>query len=298
VTGSRLAFLGLLALGLLPAPAAAQRSVNRRVALSPDASIRVFNLMGSIRITGWNQDSLAVAGTLSPGAGKLFYFGGAGRGAKLGIEAPDGQEPDGPSHLEVFVPARAKVWIKAATADISVTDFTGNLDIYSVSGSIRVTGNPKQVYAESMDGNVEVTGTAPWIRAKTASGGITLAGGGEDVGVTSVSGAILVQGASVVRGRFESVTGDIRYDGEIGRGSSLTFESHSGVIELRLPAGVSADFNVNEFQGKIVNELTGAVARPLRDRGGLELAFTSGQGGADVAIRNFKGAVLLLRKKK
>jgi DUF4097 and DUF4098 domain-containing protein YvlB len=291
--------LGLAALALALASAApAQSPVNRRVALDPDASIRVFNLTGSIKITGWNKDSLAVTGTLSRYGGKLFYFGGSGRGAKLGIEAPDGQEPDGPSHLEVFVPTRAKVWIKAATADISVTDFTGNLDIYSISGSIRVTGNPMQVYAESMDGSVEVNGTAPWIRAKTASGGITLAGGGEDVGVTSVSGAIVVQGANVTRGRFESVTGDIRYDGDISRGSSLTFESHSGVVELRLPPAVSADFNVNEFQGKIVNELTGAVARPLRDRGGLELAFTSGKGGADVAIRNFKGAVLLLRKKK
>lgn len=289
----------LLTAGLLaPAAASGQYPVNRRVALAADASIRVFNLVGSIRITGWDKDSLAVTGTLSPGAGKLFYFGGGGRGAKLGIEAPDGVEPDGPSNLDVFVPAKSKLWIKAATADIAVTNFSGNLDLYSVSGAIRVAGSPAQVYAESMDGNVEVNGTAPWIRAKTASGSITLTGGGEDVGVTSVSGAIAIQGARVVRGRFESVTGDIRYDGDVERGSSLTFESHSGVIELRLPPGVSADFNVNEFQGKIVNELTGAVARPLRDRGGLELAFTAGQGGADVAIRNFKGAVLLLRKKK
>lgn len=280
------------------ASAGAQYPVNRRIALDPDASIRVFNLVGSIRITGWDKDSLAVTGSLSPYGGKMFYFGGSGRGAKLGVEAPDGVEPDAPSDLEVFVPNKAKVWIKGATADITVSGFSGSLDLYSVSGSIRVAGSPAQVYAESMDGNVEVNGPAAWIRAKTASGAITLNGGGEDVAATTVSGVISVQAGRVVRGRFESVTGDIRYDGDVERGSSLTFESHSGVIELRFPTTVAADFSVHEFQGKIVNELTSAVARPVRERGGSELSFTAGRGGADVTVRNFKGAVLLLRNIK
>src|SRR6267378_1318726 len=101
--------ISLVALSLVAwsLPAAAQWPVNKRVALAPDASIRVFNLVGSIHVTGWDKDSLAVTGTLAPGAGKLFYFGGAGRGAKLGVEAPDGIEPDGPTNLEVFVPAKA-----------------------------------------------------------------------------------------------------------------------------------------------------------------------------------------------
>ncbi|MSR07106.1 MAG: hypothetical protein EXR93_08590 [Gemmatimonadetes bacterium] len=287
----------LLALALLVPTVASAQSVNRRVALARDASIRVFNLEGSIRIIGWDKDSLVVTGTLSPGGGKLFYFGGGGRGAKLGVEPRSSGESDGPSNLEVFVPARSKVWIKAATAEVSVSGFSGSLDVYSVSGSIRVDGSPAQVYAESMDGNIEVAGSAPWVRAKTASGAITITGGGEDVAATTVSGTMIVQGARVVRGRFESVTGDMKFDGDVDRGASLTFESHSGVIELRLPSSVSADFNVNEFQGKIVNELTSAAARPIRDRGGQELAFTMGQGGADVTIRNFKGAVLLRRRK-
>ena len=285
------------ALALCAPVALAQQPVNKRVALAPDASIRVFNLVGSIHVTGWDKDSLAVTGTLSPGAGKLFYFGGGSRGVKLGVEAPDGQEPDGPSNLEVFVPARSKVWIKAATAEIVVSSFTGSLDLYSVSGAIKVSGSPAQVYAESMDGNVEVSGNVAWVRAKTASGSLTITGGGEDVGATTVSGTMTVQGAHVVRGRFESVTGDIRFEGDVDRGASLTFESHSGVIELRLPPSVSADFDVNEFQGKIVNQLSKAVARPVRDRGGQELSFTAGEGGADVTIRNFKGAVILGRKK-
>lgn len=289
----RIAPLALALAFWAPAALARQALVNRRVAIAPDASIRVFNLVGSIRVTGWDKDSLAVIGKLSPGAGKLFYFGAGGRGAKLGVEAPDGVEPDGPTTLQVYVPAKAKLWIKGATADIVVNGFEGSLDLYSVSGAITVNGSPAQVYAESMDGNVEVNGNAKWVRAKTASGSLTVTGGGEDVGATTVSGTMTLREAHVVRGRFETVTGDIYFEGDVDRGASLTFESHSGAIDLRLPSNVSADFDVNEFQGKIVNELTRALPQPVRDRGGQQLSFTAGQGGADVTIRNFKGSVFL-----
>jgi hypothetical protein len=287
-----------MALAALCAPAAGygQFQVDRRIAIAHDASIRVLNLVGSIRVVGWDRDSLAVSGKLPPYAGKLFYFGGSGRAAKLGVDAPDGAEPAAGSSLVVYVPQRAKLWIKAATADIEVSAFHGTLDLYSVSGVIRVSGAPAQVYAESMDGRVEITGPARWVRAKTASGPIALRGGGEDVAATTVGGTIVVDSARITRGRFESVTGDIRFDGDLDRGASLTFESHSGAIELQLPGAVSADFRINEFQGEIVNELSRARSRTLRERGGRELEFTAGQGGADVTIRNFKGPVLLRRK--
>lgn len=276
---------------------AAQQRVDRRIPIAPDASIRVLNLAGSIRVTGWDKDTLAVTGTLAPGAGKLFYFGGSGRGAKLGVDAAPGSEAGGRSNLEVWVPAKAKLWIKSATADLDVSGVTGGLDLYSVSGVIRVAGSPAQVSAESMDGNVEVSGDFSWVRLKTASGSVTLRGSGEDVSATSVSGSIAVQEGRYVRARFETVTGDIRFEGDIARNASLSFESHSGAIDLRLPSTVSADFEISQFQGEIVNELTRDQARPVRERGGQELAFTTGQGGADVAIRNFKGSVLLLKRK-
>ena len=287
-----------LALAALWAPAVAQGQfqVNRRIAIAPDASIRVLNLVGSIRVIGWDHDSLAVTGSLPPYAGKMFYFGGAGRAAKLGVDAPDGAEPPAGSNLMVYVPRGAKLWIKAATADIDVSGFHGSLDLYSVSGVIRVAGAPAQVYAESMDGRVEITGPATWVRAKTASGPITLRGGGEDVAATTVGGTITVDSARITRGRFESVTGDIRFDGDLDRGASVTFESHSGAIELRLPGTVSADFRINEFQGEIVNGLSRDRPRSLRERGGRELTFTVGQGGADVSIRSFKGAILLRKR--
>src|SRR5439155_24235893 len=206
-------------------PVAGQQRIDRRVGLAPDASIRVVNLVGSIKVIGWDKDSLVVTGTLPAGAGKFFYFGAGSRAAKLGVEVPEGPLAGERSDLAVYVPARAKLWIKAATADIEINEFRGGLDLYSVSGSIRVTGNPQQVNAESMDGAIEIDAATPFARVKTASGNITLTGSADDVSATTVGGLILIQDEVFQRGRFESVTGDIRYAGAIPRGASLTMES-------------------------------------------------------------------------
>jgi DUF4097 and DUF4098 domain-containing protein YvlB len=124
-------------------------------------------------------------------------------------------------------------------------------------------------------------------------GNITISGTAEDVTATTVGGLIVIQDEGFQRGRFESVTGDIRFSGPIPRGASLAVESHSGNIELDVPAKTEAQFDINNFQGVIKNALTSAQPIPVRERGGRELFFTTGLGGADVAVRNFKGSVML-----
>ncbi len=288
--------LAVAAVAMFSSVASAQQRIDRRIPLNADASIRVLNLVGSIRVIGWDKDTLAVTGTLAAGAGKFFYFGGGARGAKLGVDLPDDASTDQKSDLEVHVPARAKLWIKAATATIEVTDFRGGLDLYSVSGSITVKGAPAQVSAESMDGAIDISGTTPFARVKTADGSIKLTGTAEDVTATTVGGSISVQDEGFQRGRFETVTGDITFTGTVPRGASLTAESHSGKIAIVVPSDVKADFYVSNFQGAIVNELSSARARPVRERGGQELSFEMGLGGADVSARNFKGEVALKRR--
>jgi DUF4097 and DUF4098 domain-containing protein YvlB len=144
-----------------------------------------------------------------------------------------------------------------------------------------------------MDGAVEISVTTPFARVKTASGNITITGTAEDVTASTVGGVIVIQDEAFQRGRFESVTGDIRFSGPVPRGASLALESHSGNIELSVPAKVEAEFDINNFQGIIKNGLSSRQAVPVRERGGRELVFTTGLGGADVAVRNFKGSVVL-----
>ncbi|HEX9581578.1 MAG TPA: DUF4097 family beta strand repeat-containing protein [Gemmatimonadales bacterium] len=277
------------------APAAwAQQRIDRRIPLAADASIRIHNMMpGSVRVSGWDRDTLAVTGTAAPGG---FFMGGSGRAAKLGVEGEDLGGSTVASHLEVRVPRRSRVWIKTASANIHVADVTGGLDLYSVSGGVQVTGEVGEVYAESMDGNVDIAAGTRWVRVKTAAGQITLKVGQGDLAASTVSGNIVVGSARLDRARLESVTGDIRYDGDFDRGGTFTFETHGGKVELTLPAAVAASFDLSTHHGRIVNELTRAPTHTARDGIGKISSFDAGPGGADVTVRSFKGDVVVRRK--
>lgn len=267
----------------------AQEPISVRRPIAPDASIRIHNLVGSTRVIGWDRDSIAVTGS----AGGRFYFGASARDAKLGVELPLDEASASPSTLEVRVPRGARVWVKSASAEIEVSEVAGSLDLNSVSGAIRVSGEPREVAVESMDGAVEIAATATWVRAKSASGNLTLRGRAEDVTLSTVSGALTVEGGPFERGRYESVVGDIRFAGQVTPSGSLHFESHSGRIELRVPAAVPLDVEVTTFEGEIRNGLSPSAPRPGRDLRGRELAFATGPGGARITIRNFKGSVVL-----
>jgi hypothetical protein len=281
--------LWILSLLVLPGIARAQKLDQGR-ALAPDGSIKVFALGGSVRVSGWERDSVAVRGSVAGGPHR-FHMGGTRSALKMYVE--DDMPRSLESHLEIWVPAGSKVWVKTESASIDVRGVTGSVDLNSVTGKIRVTGTLRDLYAEAMDADIELSATAPALRAKTASGAITLTGGGDNVRLTSVSGSLRVRASGLERSRFETVTGDILFTGDLSRGTSSAFESHSGRVELTLPRTVSADFDVSTFGGPIENRLT--LVRPKTSQKGRTrtLAFAAGEGGAEVQIRNFKGPVII-----
>ncbi|HXV87128.1 MAG TPA: DUF4097 family beta strand repeat-containing protein [Gemmatimonadales bacterium] len=272
----------------------AQQRIDRRFPIDADASIRIHHMLpGSVRVTGWERDTIVVTGTAAPGA---FFSGGSGRGAKIGVEGEMGGGPATASHLEIRVPRRSRVWIKTASADIHAADVVGGLDLYSVSGGVRVTGQAGQVYAESMDGTVDVAAATRWVRVKTAAGLVSLRVAEGDVAASTVSGNIVVEAERLERARLESVTGDIHFAGDFDRGGTFVFETHGGKVELTLPPAVGATFDLSTHHGRILNQLTQAPVQTARDGVGKVASFEAGPGGADVTVRTFKGDVVVRRR--
>ena len=274
----------------------ARERVDRRFAVASDASIRLFGAFAKLRIIGWDRDSLVITGTMARGwrlegnaASNAF---GAPRAAKFFIDSP--AETDAPgAALEVRVPAKARVWAKSGSADIEVTGVTGGLDLNIVGGSITVSSTPRELNIESMDGSVKVLAGAPWMRVKTATGEIDVRGGGEDVGLSSVGGTVRVSGGRYERGKFETVTGDIVYEADIGFKGSIDLTTHSGRVDLRVPPPPNLELDATTVTGTIENSITSR--RPLvgREGRGMELAFSSGTGDTRVVVRSFKGNVVV-----
>jgi hypothetical protein len=303
--------LGLgLVLGIPGWSARGQQPLERRWPLAAQGSVRLVAPAGRIRVTGWEAETLAVSG---PGKDQLTVTGdehvrtlvvARATAAAPGTGARAGNLALLRTTLDVHLPRGVSVWVKTETADITVEGVDGVLDLHSVSGTIQVVGTPGDVSAETMDGNVEIAGGSARARVRTMSGAILLRGASVDLEASTLSGTIVVRaagwqrgGTGVQRGRFQSVTGDVRFDGEVGRGGIVELETQSGTIGVRLPRTSIADFDLLTIGGAITNRLT-SRAPARRPGGGAELRFATGAGGegAQVTARSFKGNIILEAK--
>ncbi|HEX9129557.1 MAG TPA: DUF4097 family beta strand repeat-containing protein [Gemmatimonadaceae bacterium] len=291
-TLSRACIIGAAAIAFASAPVIAQKKVERKIPLGMEGALRIVNMVGSVVVHGWDKDTVMVRGTL--GAGDNFYMGGGYTGAKMFVEAVNDRDPK-PARLEVWVPARVRLWVKTATANIDVSGVDGGLDLYVVSGTIDVAGNPHELNAEAIDGDIHITGSPPWVRAKSATGTIVFQGASSDAAFSTVSGAVKVDGGVFERTKIETVTGNINFSGRLDRSGAFDFDTHSGTIDIAIPDKTAASFSVVTIAGGITNNVSKNSPIPGRFGRGAELTMDTSGGGAKVSVRTFKGPVTLRR---
>jgi DUF4097 and DUF4098 domain-containing protein YvlB len=284
--------ISLIAAIVVATPLSAQKKVERRLPLGMEAAVRVHNMVGSVIVHGWNKDTVLVRGTLAEGDD--FHMGGSYTGAKMFVESSNDRDPK-PTRLEIWVPARVRLWVKTATADIDVTGVSGGLDLYVVSGTIDVTGNPRELNAEAIDGDIHVSGSSPWIRVKSATGAITFRGASADAALSTVSGAIKVEGGLFERAKIQTVTGNITFAGQLDRSGAFDFDTHAGTVDIAVPDKTNASFSVVTIAGRIDNRVSRTRAFAGRFGRGEELTTETGDGGAKVSVRTFKGPVTIRR---
>lgn len=276
----------------LASPAGAQTPVSRGLRLNRDAGASIWIPEGSVRLIGWDRDSLHVEGMVAKGV--ALMVGGGGTGAKLGIDqAPAGRIAP-PANITVYLPRGARVNIRTAGASIHATDIGGWFN--SVGGTIRVSGQANEVQAEAIDGSIQLDVTTPLARARTGSGALSVAGMIEDLVASTVSGSLTVTATGLARGRFESVTGAVVIDAPIDRTSSIEVDNHGGSVELRLPPSMSGDFELTSVAGTITNIFDKRVPAAGRQGRGQSLVFVTDAKGARVVVRTFKGAITIRRR--
>ena len=275
--------------------AGAQQKVDVRRAVTRDVYVRLNGAFSSLKVTGWQKDSLVMTGVL-PRESRFEPAMGSGTGPVTGLKFYIEGAPNAAvsGSLELFVPAGATVWAKSGSATIDVTGITGGLDLNIVGGSISVAGNPRELNIESMDGGVTVNGAPTWMRAKTATGDVTIRGSCTDLGITTVSGMITIRDGSFERSRVESVTGNVTFGAGVARAGTLLIDTHSGTIDLQI-GKASLDIDATTITGSITNSVTTRRPTPGRDGRGEELALSLGTGEARATLRSFKGNIRLIR---
>ena len=298
-----LALFGLLA----AAPSApAQSRVDERRPASANGLVEIENPVGSVRVIAWSRDEVQVTGTLGQRASGLDFVSRPNR-TRIQVEV-EGNPHRVSSDLEVRVPAGSRVQVESYSGSIEVRDVSGRVKAESVSGSITITGGKTaEIDAESVSGAVSITGPATRVRAGSTNASVTIRGTSGVLHAETTNGALQVSGGDFQEAHLESVNGVIRFEGGLLTGASLDVESVNGSIELRLPANVGADFTVSSYGGAIDSDFEVRLApsrdRPTqrgrdrhRDDHEKELHFTTGGGGANVAVSTLNGRIALRKR--
>jgi hypothetical protein len=273
--------------------------INYRQSAAPDVAVRLVGSFAKLRVTAWDRDSISLTGEMPYGADLSGLVSGEPlriQRTKLNFSGtPDAHTPPAGT-LELRVPIRARVQIRGGTADVSVTGVGGELDLNVVGGSVHVAGSPHILKVDAMDASVTVDGSPEWARLGSAAGDITMTGSSPDAHFITVSGNIRVSDGVYERTLFESVDGNIVFAGDIARGASFTFDTHSGNVELALSAKASVHIDAASYTGTIENGLTKLAPSKGREDRGQEIVTDVGSGSGRAIIRTFKGVVRLTRR--
>jgi hypothetical protein len=252
----------------------------------PQVQVKVINLAGSVRLVGWDRDSIVVRGHVA--RIENFYFGGRDSSMKFGIEDRGDGRQLGRGDLVVYLPRRAQVSLKTLTGDITGSDVSGWF--YTVSGNVRLSGSASTVEVQSMSGNVDLDVVTPWVHARTGDGNLLVRGEPQDVDASTIGGTLSIASSTILRGQFGSVSGNVQYAGSPAPGAIFDFSNHSGAIDFLVPRSVSAVFLLSSVVGPIENGFS--QVRPIASSP-HSIRLSLGSGAAQITARSFKGAIRL-----
>lgn len=270
--------------------AALAASIDVTETVADDATVKVSNVAGEIRVTVWDRQEVHLAGELGKdqelettrtSGGIQFEVNHTGRGDRYDE-----------AMLQLQVPVGASLIMEAISADVRIDGSRGDSVVAeSVSGDVEVKAEVGRIELSSVSGDVSFAGAARRAELETVSGDIDASGLTGEVTLSTVSGDANLNAGTLDRGQFETVSGSLELTLAVSNGGRLTVESMSGDVRLAVPAAQQGEFNVQTFSGDIRSGL-GQVARESFGPGS-RLRHSEGSSGAQFRIESFSGDVII-----
>jgi Putative adhesin len=293
-----------LALALAQAPLYAATPI-KPVAKPLDArgTVEVSNVRGSIKVTGWERNAVAVAGSLGADT-RLVFEGSASRVVVRAERISEGKGwfgwggsgPNEDTLLQVFVPFAASLEVEGVSADIRILGIKSSesLSAESVSGDVNVQAHTDRLDISSVSGDAEFSGRAERVDAETVSGDLRLSGIDGEISTDTVSGRVEIVASKLSKINAGSVSGDMEFDAELIGNANVSIEAMSGEITLSLPASLSATVNAETFSGSLHSDFPVKVID--EDGPGSQMRGKLGSGDARIELESFSGDIELRKR--
>lgn len=296
--------------------------------------LAVTTRVGSIKVHGWDRDTVEATATGESGPRQLkAEVTGDPSRARVFLYIPAmARRSDHTIEIQVNLPRYAEVeTLESQSGDIEVTDVDGGVAITSGSGSVTVSsvGALKigsrsgditahdikgEVTAKNLQGGIVVANVAGRVDVSATNGDVEVRNAAGDIRATSATGDITVRcakGRAEVSSASGSITligigsdaeastasGDVTFKSAIRAGGNYRLKSISGEVEMTVqpdPPGFTA--TLITYNGEI------DTAFPLKLDSGLptgqknrQVTGRYGDGQAKVTLDSFSGTVRIVK---
>ena len=271
--------LGTVVLSCLVALASpAQTRKDMKYSVGPGASVTVTNDYGPVTVHTAAGSQVSAAATLRS---DQYEIDQTHSGSRVEfVTHPLQQKPTGDAarvDFELTVPPDCAVTIHSSS---------GPVTIEKVRGDVNVDGDAANIDVHDV-GNGHV-------HLRTLKGTVTLSNvTNGHVEITSVSGPVVLNNVSGPNVEINTTTGKIQYTGLFSNNGDYQFTTHSGDIELRVPANASIDFSARSVNGKVESDFPFQPKQhtPYAVTKGSAFAGTSNSGSSAVQLRSFSGTI-------
>jgi DUF4097 and DUF4098 domain-containing protein YvlB len=280
------------------AAAATTRPVEQSGAMPADGRVSIENVLGNVKVTGWDKAEIRVTGTLGEYVKDLEFD--AGERSLVKVVYKDGQHEinhaDQGADLTIQVPRGCRLDVEVVAAAVDVAGLDGEIEITAVSGAVDVRGACSRLKVQSVSGDVEIDGAGRKTEVSTVSGNLNVRCDDADLEVETVTGEATVDCGSLRSLSANTVNGSVTMSGRPAAGATIEAESINGSLILKVPADVSAAFEVTTFNGEIDNAFGQKPERTDAHVPGQNLKFINGAGGADIQMNSLNGKITILKK--
>jgi hypothetical protein len=288
-----------------------EEKFEKTVSLAKDGKVSLGNITGSIDVKSWNKAEVKIDATKISKASTLaeakenaklveIIVKKEGSSLRIKTEYPDEGKIWRRKSLNVsvsyslMIPPEASAKINSVTGSVDLEEIGGAVKTEVVTGDIVVKKADKGVDCETVTGEIKLQNITGDVFMKTVTGKLTASQIRGSINAEVVTGRIElseVSEASVVDAN--TVTGSVIYDGKINSEGRYTLNTHSGRIEMTLPADSGFDLEAETFSGAIESDFDIKISGRISKK---RISGVVNKGGPLVKLSTFSGDIYLEKK--
>ncbi len=285
-----------------------EEKFEKTMSLPKGGKVQISNISGDIGIVTWGQDQVKIDALKVSTADSLEKA--KQNAAKVTIEVtmegnvlrietkyPKSEKSWGGESLNVSVsynlsiPAWAAMKANNISGDITADNLGGAADLSAISGDVKLQKATQGADCSTISGNVEIADVTGDVFLKSVSGELTAAKIKGSIQAETVSGDVELSDVSEAGNvRVKALSGEIVYRGSINKAGTYSLKSHSGNIDMYLPATSGFDFEAETFSGGINSDFEIKVSGKVSPK---EMHGVVNNGGATVKLTSFSGDIRL-----